>query len=96
VRLSLRPAALQDLEEAHSWHEAQRPGLGEEYLAAVDEVLASVAEAPLRNRVLTLDTRQALVRRFPYRVLYRILGAEVVIVACFHASRDPRQWRQRR
>ncbi|MBM4063318.1 MAG: type II toxin-antitoxin system RelE/ParE family toxin [Planctomycetes bacterium] len=96
MRLSLRPAVLQDLEEAYRWYEAQRPGLGGDYLAAVDEVLASVAEAPLRYRVLTLDTRQALVRRFPYRVLYRILGAEVVVVACFHASRDPRGWRQRR
>lgn len=45
---------------------------------------------------MVLDTRQALVRRFPYRVLYRLLGEEIVVVACFHARRDPSNWKLRR
>ena len=30
--LILRPAAAAEVEEAFSWYEAQRPGLGEEFL----------------------------------------------------------------
>jgi len=26
---------------------------------------------------------------------YRIVAETIIIVACFHASRDPRRWRQR-
>jgi plasmid stabilization system protein ParE len=96
VKLRIRSAALQDLEDAYVWYETQRVGLGEEFLKAVDHVVAAVVESPLRHRVLVLDTRQALVRRFPYRLLYRILGDEVVIIGCFHARRDPRRWEQRR
>jgi plasmid stabilization system protein ParE len=84
------------MEDAYAWYESQRTGLGEEFLKAVDQVMAAVAEHPMRFRVLVLDTRQALVRRFPYRVLYRILGDQIAVVACFHARRDPRRWPQRR
>lgn len=96
MKLRIRPAAVQDLEQACAWYEAQRPGLGDEFLDAVDDVMSSIAESPLRHRVLSLDTRQALVRRFPYRVLYRVVVDEVMVVACFHARRDPRRWDLRR
>ncbi|MBK8975271.1 MAG: type II toxin-antitoxin system RelE/ParE family toxin [Planctomycetes bacterium] len=84
------------MSDAYAWYEAQRVGLGDEFLAAVDDVFSTILETPMRFRVLVLDTRQALVRRFPYRILYRIAGDEVVVVACFHASRDPRRWEDRR
>ena len=84
------------MDDAYAWYESQRSGLGDEFLTAVDEVMSTLVESPMRFRVLVLDTRQALVRRFPYRVLYRILDDELVVVACFHAQRDPRRWGQRR
>ncbi len=96
MKLRIRLAALQDMDDAYAWYELQRSGLGEEFLKAVDHVMTTVVESPLRYRVLVLDTRHALVHRFPYRVLYRILGDELVVVACFHARRDPRRWDQRR
>lgn len=83
------------MDDAFAWYESQRAGLGGEFLAAVDVALAAVLESPMRYRVLVLDTRQALVRRFPFRVLYRIVGDEVVVVACYHSRRDPREWRRR-
>ena len=36
MELVLRPAAAADIEEAFSWYEHQRKGLGNEFLAAVD------------------------------------------------------------
>jgi hypothetical protein len=54
-----------DLDEAFAWYEAERAGLGDEFLAAVEQLLAVVVEHPLRYRILLRDTRQALLRRFP-------------------------------
>lgn len=96
MKLRIRLAALQDMDDAYAWYEAQRSGLGDEFLKAVDQCTTAVVESPMRFRVLVRGTRQALVRRFPYRVLYRIVGDEVVVVACFHAAQDPRRWRRRR
>lgn len=95
MRLGLRLAAEQDLDEAFAWYESQRLGLGEEFLQAVQRTFEAIGEHPMRHRVLLRDARQALVRRFPYRVLYRIVGEEIVVVACLHAHQDPRTWRRR-
>lgn len=92
MNLVVRPAAAADLEEAFAWYEAQRLGLGQEFLAAVDLVFQTVRETPRRYRVVYRDTRRAHVRRFPYGVFYRQVGDDVVVVACFHAGRSPRRW----
>lgn len=96
MSLVARPAAAADLEEAFLWYDAQRPGLGREFLDAVERTFRGVLENPRRYRVVYRDTRCAHVRRFPYGVFYRIVGDDVVVVACFHAKRDPRRWEGRR
>ena len=95
MNLVLRPAAASDLDEAFFWYESQRAGLGEEFLVAVTRVMKVLAESPLQSPIVHRQTRRALVRRFPYSVLYRIVGSNVVVVGCFHGSRDPRRWRNR-
>jgi plasmid stabilization system protein ParE len=96
VSLVVRPAAAADLDEAFLWYEAQRDGLGEEFLNAVTRIMSGLAESPRQYPVVYRDTRRALVRRFPYSVFYRVLESDVVVVACFHGSRDPETWRGRR
>ena len=95
MNLFVRPAAAADLEQAFRWYEAQRPGLGGEFLDAASATFEQILESPRRHRVVHRDTRRANLRRFPYGVFYRIRGTEVIVVACFHASRDPRRWEAR-
>jgi len=96
VTLFVRPAAAADIEDAFLWYEAQRAGLGDEFLVAVDQALTTVGESPRLHGVVHRDIRRTKVRRFPYSVFYRIVEDNVVVVACFHASRDPRRWQRRR
>jgi hypothetical protein len=35
------------------------------------------------------NVRRALMRRFPYSLLFVIEGDALIVIACFHASRDP-------
>ncbi len=39
--------------------------------------------------------RRALVRRFPYEVLYEIEEDEIVVYAVYHCARDPKGWKRR-
>jgi plasmid stabilization system protein ParE len=91
----LRPAAAADVEEAFSWYEQQRRGLGEEFLGAVNEALREVAAYPLRQAIVYRDTRRFLLKRFPYAVFYRVYPNAVVVVACMHGKRNPLRWRRR-
>lgn len=94
-RVGFRPAASADVEAAHAWYEEQRPGLGEEFLAAVDAAVASILTFPEANPVVHRGARRFLLERFPYGLYYRLSGEQVIIVACLHAARDPRVWRSR-
>ena len=90
-----RPAAAADVEDAYRWYEAQRPGLGEEFLAAVRTVIESMPANPELFPVVHRQTHRALLRRFPYGLYYRIVDDQIVVVACMHGRRNPRRWQSR-
>jgi plasmid stabilization system protein ParE len=96
VNVVLRPAARADLDQAFGWYELQRRGLGAEFLEAIDETIRSMGAAPRRYGTVHRDIRRAHVRRFPYRVFYRVLGDDIVVLACIHGSRSPGAWMFRR
>jgi len=87
--LVYRPEAAADVEEACAWYERQRAGLGAEFMAALQTAEDAVRATPLAFPVYRRDTRRYLLRRFPYRLFYRLLGERVVIIACYHVRRSP-------
>ena len=93
--LIIRPIAAAEIDEAYLWYEAQRIGLGEEFLAEVNGALDTIQEMPELYAVVHRDTRRAMLVRFPYSLLYRLVNKQVIVVACFHGKRDPRRWQSR-
>jgi plasmid stabilization system protein ParE len=96
VKLIYRPAAAADLTREYARYERERKGLGDEFLKEVRVTVQSVLEIPRAYPVIRRETRRALVHRFPYGLFYRVIDETIVIVACFHTSRDPALWEQRR
>jgi plasmid stabilization system protein ParE len=95
-RVVVRPAAAADIEDAYEWYESQQPGLGEEFLAALNTIRHQITEHPEAFPVLHRNTRRALIqRRFPYGIFYRLDEDTIIIVTCMHAKRDPRRWQRR-
>jgi len=92
----LRPAAVADIRKAYRWYQAERPGLGEEFLEAVGRAAERAAARPAGHAVIYRDTRRIVVRRFPYGLFFRILDGTVVFVACYHLRRRPASWKRRR
>lgn len=70
--------------------------MGEEFLAAVTAVLDRVRDNPALYPVVHRDTRRALLPRFPYALFYRAEPDRILVIACFHAKRDPLVWQSRR
>jgi plasmid stabilization system protein ParE len=95
TRSGFPPSASADVQAAYEWYEGQRPGLGDEFLAAVDAAIASILAFPDAYPVVHRGARRVLLERFPYSLYYRVQGEQVVVVACMHAARDPRWWRSR-
>ena len=91
----LRPEAETELTEAFEWYEERVPGLGSAFLLAVDAVFRGIIRNPQQYPVIHKATRRALVRRFPYQVLFVIETSRVVVLAVFHVKRDPKRWQER-
>ena len=95
-RLVFRPQAESELLDARGWYEAQRPGLGGTFAAAVDRVLAGIVHNPLAYPRVHGETRRALIQRFPYAVYFQVIADELVVLAVMHGRRLPRRWQLRR
>jgi plasmid stabilization system protein ParE len=90
-----RPAAAADVEDAYRWYEDQRAGLGDEFLAAVSNVVESLVAYPERFPIVYRQTRRVLLHRFPYSLFYRIIDDQIIVVACMHGRLHPRRWQSR-
>jgi len=95
LEVRLRPEAEEDLADAAAWYEAQRPGLGKDFLDQALSTFASIVEQPVMFPTVHRRTRRALLHRFPFGVYYRIETDAIVVVSVMHGSRDPRLWKKR-
>jgi len=93
--LILRPAAEEDVAAAYTWYEERSPGLGSEFLRAVEAGLAAVERNPGAYPELYKHARRALLRRFPYALFYVISPELIEVIGCIHTRRHPRRWRSR-
>jgi len=94
-RVSYRPEAVEDVESAHDWYEAARPGLGQEFRAALTDVERLLAKSPAAFPAVTPVLRRILLHRFPYNVYFALTDDEVIVWGCLHQARHPRTWRSR-
>jgi plasmid stabilization system protein ParE len=93
-RLRFSRAAESEYHRSVEWYEQRQPGLGERFHRAVADVLLKMALNPklfraARYRAAGRPVRRAIVRGFPFTIHFIDLGEEIVVMAVFHASRDP-------
>ena len=93
--LIIEPAAEADIAQAFDWYEGELEGLGSRFLDAVDAALVTIAQRPESFPVVHRSARRALLRRFPYQVLFELKTQAILVVGVFHTSRDPLVWRER-
>ena len=89
------PAAREDLNKAAAFYEAAVPGLGEAFLDDVERAIEDLRENPRIGALVTRAFRRALLRRFPFAIVYAERGDELVVVAIAHHRRRPGYWRGR-
>lgn len=91
------PLAERDINEAASWYEAERAGLGEKCLSQVDAAIARVLKNPRAYPIIRRrrEVRRILTHQFPYRIFYSLEGNMIVIHAVLHARRHDRAWKAR-
>jgi plasmid stabilization system protein ParE len=81
--------------DAQDWYENEASGLGRNFRAAVDAVIQRMSANPWQFPVVYKSIRRALLRHFPYALMFVIEADETLtVIACFHGSRDPKHWQK--
>ena len=87
--------ALSELAEAAEYYESKVPGLGLDFVKEADATISRILQFPEAWGRIGQDHRHCDFRRFPYSVIYSIIGgSDVLIVSVFHQSRKPLAWKQ--
>lgn len=90
-----------ELREAEAWYEAQRHGLGSEFLAAIGEAMDRLDSWPQLAPLITSDAslptaRTVFVNRFPYSIVFIETDESRWVIAFAHQRKRPGYWRGRR
>lgn len=91
----IRPEAEAEIQEAFLYCEDKAEGLGIEFLRMVDASLASMARHPGMYATVHKEVRRAVLRRFPYSLFFVAEETRLVVIACFHSRRNPKEWKRR-
>src|SRR3954469_8972724 len=90
MRIVFRPEAKAEAIEARDWYESRAPGLGVEFVTALDLALAMALRNPEAFAAIARDLRRVILRKFPYSVVFRQDADRIVVFAVFHHRRAPR------
>lgn len=89
------PEAQTEYDEALAWYFARSPNAAKRFETEVDGVLALMSTNPGMFARYDDEHRFAVLRRFPYSVVYQVQTHCVYVVAVAHGSRLPGYWQGR-
>ena len=91
----IRSEAESDLQEAYSYFEQCRFGLGADFMDCVENALAKLSSNHERYPLVYKSIRRILIRRFPFAVFYTEIDEIIVVFAVLHCAREQSVWRAR-
>ena len=86
------PLATSELTDAAVFYEGQAPGLGGDFLDEIERLVTLLSLYPDLGRQHAEDLRSMPARRFPYTVIYQVIGGRPFVLAIAHQRRQPRYW----
>ncbi|HEX6716633.1 MAG TPA: type II toxin-antitoxin system RelE/ParE family toxin [Pyrinomonadaceae bacterium] len=90
-----RRIAKREFDDAISWYQERREGLGRELRVAVEQQLGRIALTPYQFACVKGEVRRAVLQRFPYSIYFIVEDDRIVVLAIFHARRAPSQLEDR-
>lgn len=96
-QIILHPAALEEWSEAVGFYREESEELAQDFHRRITEVFPVIAEHPERFPQVPgfSGVRKCLIRRFPYKVLFRDDADCILVFAIMHGSRKPGYWTER-
>jgi plasmid stabilization system protein ParE len=95
MNVRFHPLADDEYIEAIDWYLDRSETAAAGFVREIDHAILRIGEAPTRYPVTRFGLRRFVLMKYPFDLVYRILPAEVEIIAVAHHSRKPGYWRGR-
>lgn len=92
MNVVLGDAAKIEIENAIEWYELQQEGLGKRFALAFHSSVSVIRGFPSLNSELAKNIRRAIVKEFPYGIIYSVKSDFIEIIAVAHLHRRPMYW----
>ena len=88
-RIELHPAILEELIKARQWYEDRSEGLGNRFIAAVEQRLEQIKRNPEQYAKKKRKYREVSIPIFPYKIIYEVLKKEKIVFISYiiHSKR---------
>jgi len=97
VNYWLHPETQEDLREAAEFYREQAgTALSQSFLVEFEHCVGLLLQYPRLGAIWRHGKRRLVTRRFPFSVIYTVVGDQVRILAVAHHSRRPSYWRGRK
>lgn len=87
------PDARADFDESFDWYAERSAEAAARFANAVDAALSAVASDPKRFEAVDDLHQECPLKRFPFRIVYRVEEGRIVVVAVAHAKRRRGYWK---
>ncbi len=87
--LILTQEAADEVEVSYYYYEDKQSGLGERFKKQLDEKLSQIQRNPEMFHVVADNFREAVLRVFPFVVIFEVVKNEIRVYSVFHTSRNP-------
>lgn len=90
-KLEITEIAEDEYFTAFHYYEEQQSGLGDKLEKETDAIMDKLKANPYLFQRKYKHYREALIKRFPYFIVYEIIANSVIIHSFFHAKRNPKR-----
>jgi toxin ParE1/3/4 len=92
----IHPEAEAEINEAATFPDFESTGLGRVFLDDVEHAIEVVLSHPGSAPIIKGRVRRKLLRKFPYSIIYSVVGDQIRVLAVSHQRRRPFYWRHRK
>ena len=93
--VSISKQAEKDLREAFLWYAEKKPRLGFLFKDFLETAISSIKQNPLKSQIRYKNIRIRFLNKFPFGIHYTILESEIINLAVFQTSLEPKMWQKK-
>ncbi|SHL06330.1 Plasmid stabilization system protein ParE [Flavobacterium chilense] len=91
-KIKILPLAEKEIEESIEFYESRSTGLGKQFLTYLRSYLKVLKTNPELFEIKRQPGyREMTLVKFPFVIIYEIIGNEIIIYSVFHTSRNPKK-----